>query len=140
MPRMIVALAGALALLGSAPSHAAETGEEAIDCTNPMATHEQNVCAEKDLAAADARLNDIYQRVLKRIPELSGEKPYDAKSFEDALRTTQRTWVAFRDADCKGLVPMSWGGGSATTAQVLGCLVSRTKERGDELRDRYLLE
>jgi uncharacterized protein YecT (DUF1311 family) len=105
-----------------------------------MATYELNYCAEQEFQKADSHLNDVYRRVLSRIPEIAGEKPYDAKSFEDALRASQRAWLAFRDADCKDLVPMTNQGGTATTADVLGCLTKSTIDRADELSARYLPE
>ena len=126
-------------LLAPLPARA-EDAEPPVDCANAMSTHEMNFCADAAFQAADAKLNDIYQRSLKRVEGMGSEKPYDAQSFVEALRKSQRAWVAFRDADCKDLVPMIWAGGTATTAEVLGCLTSKTTARSEELRERYLLE
>ena len=111
-----------------------------VDCTAAMSTHELNFCAEKELQAADAKLNDIYTRVLAHVAANGSEPPYDGKSWQDALRKSQRAWVAFRDADCKDLVPMAWAGGTATTGQVLGCMAAMTEARANQLKDRYLPE
>ena len=126
-------------LLAPLPARA-EDAEPPVDCANAMSTHEMNFCADKAFQAADAKLNDIYQRSLKRIAGMGSEKPYDSASFAEALRKSQRAWVTFRDADCKDLVPMIWAGGTATTAEVLGCMTSKTTARSEELRERYLLE
>jgi uncharacterized protein YecT (DUF1311 family) len=134
-PRTVILLC---CLAGSAPC--AKGQGEKIDCANAMATYELNYCAEQEFQKADSHLNDVYRRVLSRIPEIAGEKPYDAKSFEDALRASQRAWLAFRDVDCKDLVPMTNQGGTATTADVLGCLTKSTIDRADELSARYLPE
>ena len=99
-----------------------------------------NFCADKDYKAADAGLNEAYQQALAQIAKEGGEKPYDAKSWEAALRTSQRAWVAFRDADCRGLVPMSWGGGTGTTGGVLACLTQLTQERTKMLKERFAEE
>ena len=114
--------------------------EDAIDCSNAVSTYEMNTCADRDFEKADAKLNDIYKKALAHIAENGGEKPYDAKSWEAALRDSQRAWVAFRDADCKGLVPMAWGGGTGTTLDVLGCMTSMTEARTKELKERYELQ
>ena len=128
--RVIAALAVfALAL----PAVAAEQ----IDCSNANNTLEMNFCADKEFAAADAELNAVYKRALARIAQSDGEKPYDPKSWETALRASQRAWVAFRDADCKGLVPMEWSGGTGTTAAVLGCMVQLTQARAKSLTERF---
>jgi uncharacterized protein YecT (DUF1311 family) len=112
--------------------------DEPIDCSNASTTVEMNFCADKDLAAADEKLNAVYKKVLAQIDESGLEKPYDRASWEAAMRASQRAWVAFRDADCKGVVPMEWSGGSGTSAAVLGCMSQKTIERTKELSERYL--
>lgn len=119
-------------LMFAAPAHA-DDDDAKIDCANAMTTYEQNYCADKDLAAADAKLNDAYKALLAAIAKTENEKPFDAKSWEKALRESQRAWVAFRDADCDGLVPKSWTGGTGTTVAVLGCKIAKTEARTKEL-------
>ncbi len=121
-----------------APSRAEDKGADPkVDCENAMSTVEMNFCGEKELEKADAALNAAYKKALASIPELAGEKPYDAKSWEEALRASQRAWVAFRDAECKDHVPMFWTGGTATTGEVLGCMTEMTKNRTDQIRKLY---
>ena len=141
MPARLIAVLLSLGFVmaPSAPSRA-EDAEPAIDCDKAVATAELNACADKELAKADAELNTVYAKVRARISKTEADPPYDAKSFEEALRKSQRAWVAYRDADCKDLVPMSWTGGSGTSGEVLGCLTSKTKARTKDLAERYLLE
>ncbi len=134
------ARAAIAALLITIVPVAACAEEPAVDCENATATVELNFCAERELDKADAAMNAVYKKVLAFIAKSDGEKPYDAKSWETALRESQRAWVAFRDADCKGLIPMSWGGGTATTGAVLGCMLEKTKARTKELEELYELE
>ncbi len=65
------------------------------------------------------------------------EKPYDAKSFEAAMRAAQRAWIAYRDADCKDLTAQEWSGGTGTTSAVLGCMTEKTMQRTKDLKERY---
>jgi uncharacterized protein YecT (DUF1311 family) len=132
-------IAGALALLvtGSAPPAA---GEEAINCEDAKNTVEMNVCADKDFAAADAKLNGVYKTVIEHIADSDLEQPYDRKSWDEAMRVSQRAWVAFRDADCKGAVPMEWSGGTGTSAAVAGCMAQKTLTRTKDLQERYGIE
>lgn len=109
-----------------------------IDCNRAATTVELNYCAEKDFDRADQALNATYQRVIAAIAKSDGDAPYDAKSWEAALRQSQRAWVAFREAECKGLVPMEWGGGTGTTQAVLTCMTEATKARTGSLHERYL--
>ena len=71
----------------------------------------------KAFQEADAKLNAVYKNVLAHIAESDLEKPYDRESWEKAMRESQRAWVAFRDADCKGAVPMEWSAGLARVQQ-----------------------
>lgn len=138
MSRLVIVATALLALI--VPAHAEDAAEDAIDCSKAMATFELNACAEKELDKADAAMNEVYKKVLAFVAKSEAEKPYDAKSWEDALRASQRAWVAFRDAQCKGLVPMSWTGGTGTTGEVLGCMSEMTKARSKELGEMYAPE
>ena len=124
-----------LAILARASPAAA--GEPAVDCNDIRNTYESNVCAERDFQAADASLNEVYKRVLAHIAGNGGDKPYDSRTWSEAMKAAQRAWLAFRDADCKGVVPVEWAGGTGTTAAVLGCMSGKTRARIRELEDRY---
>lgn len=100
-----------------------------IDCENASSTVEMNFCAEKDFKAADKDLNVAYANAVAFIKERKLDKPYDFKSFEEALRTAQRTWLAYRDSDCKDLIAQEWSGGSGTAAASLECMTAKTIER-----------
>lgn len=92
------------------------------------------------MQASDAKLNAVYKKVLAHIAESELEAPYDPASWEKAMRESQRAWVAFRDADCKGAVPMEWSGGSGTSSAVTGCMTEKTDARMKDLTERYGVE
>jgi uncharacterized protein YecT (DUF1311 family) len=120
----------------SAPARAYDR----IDCTEQNTTVEMNFCADQDFKASDARLNAAYKKVIAQIADGDLEKPYDRDSWDKALRESQRAWVAFRDADCRALVPIEWSGGTGTTSAVLGCMTAKTDARTKEFVDRYNIE
>jgi uncharacterized protein YecT (DUF1311 family) len=126
-----------LILLLSSTGTRAGDDEENINCEDIRNTVESNFCADKDFQRADAKLNEIYKKVLAQISEAGLEKPYDRHSWENALREGQRAWITFRDLDCKGAVPMEWSGGTGTTAAVLICMKEKTETRIRELEERY---
>jgi uncharacterized protein YecT (DUF1311 family) len=107
-----------------------------IDCGKASTTVELNYCSERAYQRADEELNDAYQAALKQIRASAGDAPYDAKSWEEALRASQRAWIAYRDAECKGLVPMEWSGGTGTTTAVNGCMTELTEARTKMLTER----
>jgi len=110
---------------------------EDINCNDIRNTVESNFCADRDYKAADEALNAAYRKVIERIADSGAEPPYDRASWEKLMREAQRAWIAYRDADCKGVVPMEWSGGTATTAAVLTCLREKTEARTKDLEERY---
>ncbi len=133
--RMLIPAVAALALavpLGASPARA-----ENIDCSNAQSTVEMNFCSEKEFDAADKELNQQYDKALRFIAESDLEKPYDPKSWTEAMRAAQRAWLAYRDADCKDLMPMEWSGGTGTSSAVMGCMTEKTIARTKDLKERY---
>lgn len=58
-----------------------------------MSTHGMRECIGTATEAWDAELNRVYSALMRELPA-------DAKT---ALRTAQRQWIAFRDADLRAL-------------------------------------
>ena len=116
---------------------AAQTTPNPIDCAKAASTVEMNTCAERDFAAADRILNEAYSRALAEIAVSDNPAPYAPAAWEKELRASQRAWIAFCDADCKGVVPMEWRGGTGTSSAVLGCMIDLTKARAKDLTECY---
>jgi uncharacterized protein YecT (DUF1311 family) len=106
--------------------------EDALDCQEALSTVEMNRCAGAEFEKADKELNEVYQKALADDDPL-----FDAKAWEAALRASQRSWIAFRDAECEGHVAMFWSGGSGATVDIIGCKTEKTEARIRELRARY---
>jgi len=143
--RLITAPQAALLLVAStlalsAVPAAAEDDPPPVNCNDIKSTYDGNICAERDFAKADAKLNDVYKKVLEHVTSSGNEKPFDPKSWETAMRASQRAWIAFRDADCKDAVPMEWSGGTGTTVAVLGCMTTMTEQRIKDLEERFALK
>ena len=67
-----------------------------------------------ELAFGDKRLNSTYTTLIRQL----------APSDQDRLRTAQRAWIQFRNADCA----FGW-------PDPRDCLIQRTDEREKQLRD-----
>lgn len=130
VPCLLLSL-GFAALVTASPSHAE------IDCANASTTVEMNFCADKDYQASDKALNAAYASAIAYIRTQNGETPYDAASFEEAMRNAQRAWVAYRDSDCRDLVAQEWSGGTGAASAILGCMTQKTIQRTKELKDRF---
>ena len=90
-----VLLVGALALAGTARA------TDKIDCANPADTADENQCADMDFQKADKELNAVWPKVKAWAEQSdmdsdSGEKHY----YADTLLSAQRSWLAYRDAEC----------------------------------------
>jgi uncharacterized protein YecT (DUF1311 family) len=122
----------AVALLGGAITVAAQAQERDRGRNND----EFGPASVQELAAADRRLNQVYQR---RIADARADDRRDRRvrgwySQEAALRASERAWIAFRDAECRYLTQQD-ADQRGYTAMLRGCLLMQTEERTAELRD-----
>ncbi len=102
------------------------------DCANAVTQKDMNICAEAGWQEADADLNDTYAKVMAAMKAMDADLPPALQGGETALRTAQRAWITYRDANCKAAgFPMR--GGSAEPLLVYGCLRQMTLNRTDEL-------
>lgn len=118
---------------------------------------DRNGASQAEFAAADRRLNQIYQRRIlearaadRAYGRRNGDDRYDRDrearpddrygrtrdwySQEAALREAERNWIAYRDNDCRYIaqpdVGRRWYNGSLHS-----CLLERTNERIVILRE-----
>ena len=108
-----------------------------IDCAMATATPELNHCAEIRLKKADSELAAALEKARAQITKRAGAKPYDPASWSTELNAAQKAWSTYREADCKGLVPHEWQGGTGTALAVLECMAQMTEARAFELTERY---
>lgn len=78
----------ALLALSSLPLHS--TAQAQNSCNYPVGTFDQVYCVNKVMLQADAEMNTVYQKLLKKL----------TSSAQQTLRQTQRDWMAKRDAEC----------------------------------------
>ena len=86
---------------------------------------EMNQHAEKDFDAADAAMNKAYKQLMSKL-----DKEAQAK-----LKSAQRAWVAFRDAQGDLEADLEARGGSMAPMIYDGSRTELTKERTKELQD-----
>lgn len=131
--RMRWCLAGLLAigpLTGAANGVAAE---DMPDCIDPQSQMEMTYCAGVDYEKADAELNAIWPDIVaaaKSNDEYVGDMARDrgVPTMVEALRSAQRAWITFRDAQCEFEAYEAFGG---TAQPMIGsmCLARLTRER-----------
>ncbi len=89
---------------------------DACDSANTQA--ELNSCSAEQYQAADKKLNQTWQDVLKRAEPAQ----------RDLLKKAQSAWIALRDADC-AFISSSSHGGSVQPMVNNQCLTDKTNER-----------
>ena len=122
----------AVALLGGALTVAAQ----AQDNRRGRGDDEFGPATAAQLAAADRRLNQVYQR---RIADARADDRTDRRyrgwySQEAALRESERAWITFRDNECRYLTQQD-SSSRMYQSLVRGCLLDQVEERTDELRE-----
>ncbi len=85
-------------------------------------TRDVEQCLATDLARADAVLNRYYTAAVAR---LTRDQELTALA---KLRTSERAWIAYRDAECDAVYE-NWKGGTIRGAMLLGCRTALTKAR-----------
>ncbi|QGZ93227.1 lysozyme inhibitor LprI family protein [Terricaulis silvestris] len=122
----------AVALLGGALT----VGAQAQDNRRGRGADEFGPATAAQLAAADRRLNQVYQR---RIADARADDRNDRRvrgwyGQEEALRVSERSWITFRDAECRYLTQQDVGS-RMRQSLVRGCLLEQIEDRTEELRD-----
>ena len=69
-----------------------------------------------ELANSDSDLNQTYAKIMRRLGPIQ----------QGQLRTAQRFWVQFRDAECRLAI-----------ADVRDCLMERTDQRTEQLKSTF---
>ncbi len=95
-------------------------------CNNALTQIEMNLCAKQQSEKADKDINRRYRLIMQKL----GEKE------KALLKTAQRAWIAYRDANCKADFSLYEGGSIAPLIQ-FSCLEKMTTERIAELNRIY---
>ena len=98
----------------------------AVDCENAADQATMNQCAAQQHKAADKELNALYQQITARLTA----NP-DSKKL---MVSAQRTWIAFRDAECR-FSASGVAGGSAYPLIYGNCITELTKARVETFKN-----
>ncbi len=112
-------------------SNACMDGQEGGHTTLGMSS-----CTNAEAQVWDKYLNIEYKATMEGLKAMDADEavyfPEYAKRLE-SLRTAQRAWIGFRDAEC-GLAYAMWGSGSMRSIAWASCQLDMTAERVIELR------
>lgn len=110
-------------------------------CLNETSTPGTQACMHRALNDADLKLNAAYKKAMSVIDQDDRQQDPKAKAdWKTQLAGAQRSWIAFRDADCGDLTFSEWDNGSGTTAALYACRYDKTVQRTAEILSRYPLQ
>jgi uncharacterized protein YecT (DUF1311 family) len=101
------------------------------DCRNAMTQLDIDSCAAEQARAAEADMNRVAAQLMRELQARDRATP--GRAGQERLRAAQRTWIDFREAQCRlaGLQAMD---GSLEAALVTSCMRDMTERRANELR------
>ena len=118
---------------------AAKAQDQDDPCAEADSTVEINECLRGVFERADAELNRVYKAAMAHIDDADHMPARTRRDWKQLLLEAQRNWIAYKEKDCD-LLQLEWWQGSGANAAMLGCLISKTETRTQELKERYAVE
>ncbi|WP_249137578.1 lysozyme inhibitor LprI family protein [Bradyrhizobium tropiciagri] len=112
-------LVAAVFIAAASIAHAGDQGDPEQSCDG--STYQMVECLKAKTAQWDKRMNVAYQQALK---DAAGDKQ------REQLRTAQRLWIQYRDANC---LYYDLGEGTIARLDAGECMRSMTEARAKEL-------
>ncbi len=101
----------------------------AKECDGRGSQTDLNLCEGENFKQADAKLNAVYARLLKKISAAGQPK----------LRQAQKAWIAYRDAQC-AFETLGTIDGSIHSMVVAQCLADVTEQQTKRLQHQLTCE
>lgn len=114
-----------LVLIGGSAFSVSAQEKKPEPCPDAQSQFEMNQCAGKAYKAADAELNQVYQKL---VAMLDDEEKAQLKNVETA-------WLKYRDANCE-FAADQFKGGSIRPMIHAFCLADMTRNRTAEIRNQ----
>ena len=105
--------------------------DDKLDCKDPQDQSSMTQCAALDFEKADTQLNSIWPKI--KANAVSNDEGTGKHEYADALLASQRTWLAYLEAQCKWQ-GFDMHGGSGEPMLYYGCKARLTTERIKELQ------
>ncbi|MBB3032676.1 lysozyme inhibitor LprI family protein [Alteriqipengyuania lutimaris] len=114
----------------------AQAAEPKVDCKEPTTQSAMNICAGRDYAAADRKLNAAWDKASAEMKRLDKDTDYEdgRPGYFQTLLTAQRAWLVYRDTHCRSEGYLARGG-SMEPMLISGCKAKLTRERTVKLRE-----
>jgi uncharacterized protein YecT (DUF1311 family) len=101
----------------------------AKDCSGRGSQTDLNLCEGDNYKQADAKLNAVYGKLMKKI----------SADGQSKLRDAQKSWIAYRDAQC-AFETLGTIDGSIHSMVVAQCLADLTEQQTKQLQRQLTCE
>lgn len=92
-------------------------------------------CLAKEVKKAEIDMAYVYQRALEAIEASHGRSDAERSFLRAELVSAQKAWIAYKQAQCNGVVSGQWSGGSGLPQAVFSCELEHLQVRIKELQD-----
>lgn len=130
MKSVILVFLAALQLLTLQVAHS-ESSLNPCDILNN--SHQVFMCSEHSKKQADHKLNESYNRLLRRVDTQYSPDPEIRISFISTIKKSQRAWIVLRDANCAVESFEIEADSEAHTTTINNCVARMSQERADYL-------
>ncbi len=125
----------ALMVLSLSAPAAGANGATPLPCQDSMTPQEQDVCIQTAVQNADREIDKLFHLVERGLKGGATDPMLTLfPQKQRALLASQRTWKAYRDAQCLA-VSASYGAGSGAAAGYGFCMFELSQERIKFLRN-----
>jgi uncharacterized protein YecT (DUF1311 family) len=107
----------------------------AAECTMSQGNQIFATCLAKEVKKAEIDMSYFYQRALEAIEANQQRSDTEQSKLRADLVGTQKAWLAYKKAQCNGLVFDQWWGGSGQPQAVLSCELEHIRMRINELEN-----
>lgn len=110
----------------------------------PISQRQMDDCAAFEYKQADAHLNKVYRKAVQYMidDQARAQKQGDQKQTKQeetaiaSLKEAERTWISYRDIQCKAAA-QQYEGGSMAPMIYSQCLTALTEHRTADLKSIY---
>jgi uncharacterized protein YecT (DUF1311 family) len=113
-------------------------------CGNKKSNVEMHLCYSKEQARVNAEADSVANELAAKFrrdahnPVFGSGASSELRKAASAVAKSQRTWKAYRDQHCDGVMH-SWTGGSGAGTAYEGCMFNQGWRRVQELRSDFNL-
>ena len=110
----------------------------------PVSQRQMNDCADFEYQQSDARLNKVYQSLIRHmsndlVEAKKGKEQHQVSYVQEGigrLKDVERVWLSYRDLQCKAAA-QEYEGGSIAPMIYSDCLKTLTDQRIEALKQIY---